>query len=864
MAQAPGGVSTNLTLWLKADNSATLIGNPVQSWSSSGGSAGAYGLTQNNLANRPALINGATNASKFNFNPRLKFSIAATTRLFNTSTSPDLMGSDGTAIVVTSNELGTIFTYTSGTTGRYQLKPNFRFQTGNTGTGYTFDWTAPTEYSTTSAFFPCSYGCGATMSLRKNSVQVNGANNSNLPLYYPSIVTGMYLGANNSGEWSDASVAEVILFDAKPSLAEMDRIESYLALKYGITRGGNTLTTPLYNYVASNGTTLTWDKTLNQNYNFDIAGIGRDDNSALNQKQSISVNNGEALTIALGNVAIPTENNSNSASFAADNSFLVWGNNGLAKSFNATATKPGGIQDRLDRIWKMQATNFAQAVSIGFENAQLLGLGALSNLCLLFDDDGNFADATVLAACQAINPSGTRIEFTGISIPAGKPFFTLAQVVVPTIISNNSPICPGATLVLSSQVIANAGYSWNGPNLFSSILAIDSIQNASAAATGTYTVTITNYGCITTLSTTANITASQVASVSISQTQGSNPMCSGAAASFTATAINGGSAPLFQWQVNGINTASGPSFTTSSLSNNDIVTVQLTSNALCVATSNVSALPIQITVNPPVLPIITISSDKTSICAGETVNFTAVAINGGSSPVYNWLVNGATTGVVAQSFSSSTLNNVDIVSATLTSSEACAQPQTVPSNSISISVTPQPKAAFSFSPPFPNETEPLVTFENISLNASSWIWDFGSNLAGSTMENPDFLFPAVGDYLVTLIALNGSCSDTAKNTITIEAFTAFYIPNTFSPNDDDLNDAFGIQGSGILAEEFLMQIYNRWGELIFETVNPSTKWEGKSINGLQVPTGVYVYNIEFRLKNQSEKKKAKGHLTLFR
>ncbi|MBK6835445.1 MAG: hypothetical protein IPG89_14710 [Bacteroidetes bacterium] len=78
-------------------------------------------------------------------------------------------------------------------------------------------------------------------------------------------------------------------------------------------------------YFASDGSTVVWDTTLNGGYNFDIAGIARDDKSGLNQKQSQSVNTDEILTVGL--TSISTSNGNNTESFPDDKSFLFWGNN---------------------------------------------------------------------------------------------------------------------------------------------------------------------------------------------------------------------------------------------------------------------------------------------------------------------------------------------------------------------------------------------------------------------------------------------------------------------------------------------------------------------------------------------------------
>jgi len=121
-------------------------------------------------------------------------------------------------------------------------------------------------------------------------------------------------------------IAEVITYSSrKNDASERIRIESYLAVKYGITLGVNGIS---QNYQDSNGNVV-WDATANAGFNFDIAGIGQDDASLLNQKQSKSQNNGSnppVMTIGLGDI-LPT-NDANPNNFSTDRSFLMWGTNG--------------------------------------------------------------------------------------------------------------------------------------------------------------------------------------------------------------------------------------------------------------------------------------------------------------------------------------------------------------------------------------------------------------------------------------------------------------------------------------------------------------------------------------------------------
>lgn len=430
-AGAPGGVSTGLSVWYKADNAASItLATGVSSWTSSAGSAGTWAVTQATGSQQPTVTAGSSGTKLFNYNPRLNFVASANTFLGNGSTATDLTTATGSYFVIADKNIdnNTGFTYTANTSNyRHQFKPGFRSQSSDASiNGWTFDFSTPTEYSNFSAGLTTVTGTGATMLAYKNSVPLT-ASNSNDITYSPSITTGLYMGRNNlGGEDTDADMAEIILYSVTPSAANLNKIESYLAIKFGITRGGNTGTTATYNYLSSNATTI-WNKTTNAGFNNDIAGIGRDDASALFQKQSISVNNNEPVTVGLTSIAASNPLNANN--FSADRSFLIWGNNGLLNQITVNpvcfANLPAGIYGHIERVWKGQVTNFAQSVTVGFETSMLVAYTPISNLRLLVDNDGvDWTNATVYSGA-VIN--GSRVEFPGISITSAQPFFTLAS-----------------------------------------------------------------------------------------------------------------------------------------------------------------------------------------------------------------------------------------------------------------------------------------------------------------------------------------------------------------------------------------------------------------------------------------------------
>lgn len=471
--QAPGGVSTNLAVWYKADLNVT--GNPVSTWATSGGSAAGYNLTQSTAGNRPAVVAGSTNYKRYNYNPRIDFVVANSTRLENTATTPNLYGTAGSLFMVTDQNSGpgqgTALTYSSNLASqRVQVKPSFRIQTSTGTSGYTADWSAPAEYAVNSASLLAVSGLGVSAVHRRNSVPIP-CSNCGLGLYNPVITTGLRVGRNGGGsEYVDCDLGEIIIYNAALTTAQTNRVESYLAIKYGITRGGNTGLSSSYDYVNSAGTTI-WSKLSNDGYNNDIAGIGRDDNSALVQKQSISVNNNESVSIGL--VSLDASNAANSNTFSVNNSFLVWGNNGGQQNtvFNDAAcfsNMPAGVAAKIQRNWKAQVTNFAQQVTIGFETSALVGFSPISNLRLVVDNDGsNWSNATVISGAVL---DGTRIEFAGVTLSSATPYFSLA-----TSNFTNTPL-PVELLAFEARVVTLDGVelTWStGSELNNAFFAVE-------------------------------------------------------------------------------------------------------------------------------------------------------------------------------------------------------------------------------------------------------------------------------------------------------------------------------------------------------------------------------------------------------
>jgi len=189
---------------------------------------------------------------------------------------------------------------------------------------------------------------------------------------------------------------------------------------------------------------------------------------------------------------------------------------------------------------------------------------------------------------------------------------------------------------------------------------------------------------------TITVNPSITAAVSIGATATS--ICAGTNVIFTATPTNGGSAPSYQWQINGSNVGTNSaSFSSSALNDADEVSVIMTSNATsCITSASATSNIIVISVNPNLPASVNIDATATSICSGTSVTFTATPTNGGLTPTYQWKVNGNNvSGQTTSTFTSTTLSDNDVVSVVMVSNASpCLTGSPATSNTITMAVSP--------------------------------------------------------------------------------------------------------------------------------------------------------------------------------
>nr|MBK9653158.1 gliding motility-associated C-terminal domain-containing protein [Bacteroidota bacterium] len=234
------------------------------------------------------------------------------------------------------------------------------------------------------------------------------------------------------------------------------------------------------------------------------------------------------------------------------------------------------------------------------------------------------------------------------------------------------------------------------------------------------------------------------------------------------------------------------------------------------------------------MPIITAGTDVL-ICNGASTTLTA---SGGITYVWSPSVGlNATTGnPVAANPTTQTTYTV-----TGTDANGCSN-----TDEVIIDINPQPEA--SFTGEYSVSCKGILgKFTNTSINALNYIWWLDDGIT-STDINTEHLYNFGQAATITLIAINGICSDTISvpNDVLSLADYLKDIPNIFTPNGDGLNDCFALPKKFDFADCFTMSIYNRWGNKMFETSSTEKCWNGDNLQNAACPSGTYFYVIKIK------------------
>ncbi len=384
----------------------------------------------------------------------------------------------------------------------------------------------------------------------------------------------------------------------------------------------------------------------------------------------------------------------------------------------------------------------------------------------------------------------------------------------PTISITAAPpsICIGSTSVLTAN--GSSTYSWSTGGSTSSI-------TVTPTTTTTYTVTgSSGVGCSGTA--TVSVTVNPLPTVSIDPSQSS--ICSGTSVILTANSDISGTSFIWSNNISGNNITVIPSTTTT-------YAVTGTTNQGCTGTASVTINVSQ----PPIIDYTTTQSH-----CGQSDGNIITNVTGGIPPfIYQWS-NGANT---------SNLNNIPAGNYNLTITDANGCSSTI---NITLVEASKPQANFAPKPQITTIDDPIIYFENYSIGASSYQWDFGDGYS-STYFSPTHAYDFPGVYHVVLsVSDQYGCVDTVGANIIINDITNIFLPNAFTPNGNNINELYNIMGTGIDPSTFEMRIFDRWGKQLFYTTDYSASWDG-TYNGEPVPQGSYIIAIKYSNKNNGNK-----------
>ncbi|MCB9033110.1 MAG: gliding motility-associated C-terminal domain-containing protein [Chitinophagales bacterium] len=254
-------------------------------------------------------------------------------------------------------------------------------------------------------------------------------------------------------------------------------------------------------------------------------------------------------------------------------------------------------------------------------------------------------------------------------------------------LGNDTTICSNNNLILDATTPNATNYVWNtGANT----------PTISVNSSGTYIVTVTANGCTT--KDTIIITAGSPTMPSITISASKDTACSRENITFTATPINGGSNPTFQWYVNNVATGTNSNtFSASTLNNNDKIKVVMSNTGSCVSSNAVTSNIIKVTITPTKTPNINLTANQNNVCDGTQIIFTATPTNGGSNPIYQWYLNNQLLNNSSNTFISDSLNNNDNIKVVLTNTTDVCLTKTKDTSDITAIINPNllPSVAIS-------------------------------------------------------------------------------------------------------------------------------------------------------------------------
>ncbi|MEY4603647.1 MAG: hypothetical protein RIT43_939 [Bacteroidota bacterium] len=399
-------------------------------------------------------------------------------------------------------------------------------------------------------------------------------------------------------------------------------------------------------------------------------------------------------------------------------------------------------------------------------------------------------------------------------------------------------VCPGDDVELIAAAAGGVGpytYEWNTGAVTSSIF-------VAPTSSQTYTVSVTDNCLNQTATGSGTVNVPVYPPITINESADITEICPFLPSQLE-TAVTGGAGNYtYEWSDDSGTSLGNQS--TQIVIPSETTTYTVTVTDQCGLTS--TATVIYTITSPPLLTSIT---PDLEICPGDSVLLTVTATGGYGQYFFLWPQTGETT-------SSIWVHPLQTTTYTVNVSDEC---QTfVVTDQTTVNVV-QPNADFIITSSTLFDNLP-ITFQNLTTNGVTYAWDFGDG-NNSVVVHPTNTYLEPGTYIVTLIATDEKgCTDTIAKPITLEEGYYVYIPNTFTPDGFRFNNVF--QASTVGVQTLNVKIFNRWGEIVFESEELDFQWDG-TYKGSPVQDGTYIWKIRY-FTNSGREILITGHINCIR